>query len=183
MQLLAQGWGAEKAKQRHLRCAKPLVAQGVQWHALASSEDDQDQDQVQQLVRKHVRGIAAEWTIESHAGAVVARDAKQGIIGAVVVGAADFAGQVVALLQHLVVDPTWRGHGLGVVTLGMAHQLFDGMQKPTMYAGSCARPDARFYQRAGFTVLQPGEHLVFRGNPFPVQNSNQYYPCWFYRTW
>jgi hypothetical protein len=45
-------------------------------------------------------------------------------------------------------------------------------------------PDtAAFYQRAGFTVLDPGEPFPF---PFSKQaaiiaNSNPTYTCWFYR--
>lgn len=117
------------------------------------------------------------------AGAVVAFDPQGSVIGCAVVGAADFDGRAVMFLQHLVVEPRWRGRGVGAVTLGLLHQMlpFAGL---VATVGNCAAEDARFYQHAGFTVFQPGEPLELPvGAPVRLVVSNAHYPCWMVRSW
>jgi GNAT superfamily N-acetyltransferase len=85
----------------------------------------------------------------------------------------------VLILTNLVVEPSWRGKGVGVVLLGVIPQLL----QTSLTFGTCAPDTAAFHQRAGFTVLDPGEPFPF---PFSKQatiitNSNPTYTCWFYR--
>ncbi len=179
-QLLAQGWGFEKVKERHVRHAARLLEQGVQWEVM----EGHDRPVVERLVRANILGIPTSWTIDPAGGGVVARDSDGKVIGAVVAGAARFDdGQVVTFVRHLVVDPAWRGKGVGVVTLGVLHQLFSAEDQPVVFVGNCAPQDAKFYQRSGYTVLQPGEQLILPvGTPIAIGLSSQPYPCWFFRT-
>jgi GNAT superfamily N-acetyltransferase len=185
MQLLAQGWGLERSRDRHLRYARALVARDVQWRGI----DDADADAVARLVRENIRGIGEDWTLPAESGGVVAFTEADGIIGAMVIGAmgngAATAENTIAFVQHIVVEPAWRGCGVGVVTLGMADQVFRSQPVPAKhFIGCCAPEAARWYQRAGYTVLQPGEILVLPGEqPVPTVVTNEHYPCWFFRSW
>jgi GNAT superfamily N-acetyltransferase len=114
---------------------------------------------------------------------VVTRDAEGQLIGALVAGALSFeADKVVLLVRHLVVEPSWRGRGVGVVQLGVLPQVLG--RQPDLVIGNCEQDAAGFYQRAGFTVLEPGVPLPFPFGRQPmVQLTNEHYPCWFFRTY
>jgi hypothetical protein len=63
-------------------------------------------------------------------------------------------------------------------------QMLGGQGSPALTLGSCAPAEAQFYQRAGFTVLDPGAPLPFPlGRPVWLGNTNPDYPCSFYRRW
>ena len=85
-------------------------------------------------------------------------------------------------LDHLAVDEGWRGRGLGFVTLQLGDRV-PMPSKPVCQFGNIARDQARFFQRAGFTVFQPGEALQLPGASVALSSSSEPYPCMMYRTW
>lgn len=89
---------------------------------------------------------------------------------------------VASMIRSIVADPGWRGTGAGVVTLGLAHVPFSTENRPSVYMGNCAAADAKFYQRLGYTVLQPGEAFAapFMGGAEIAIGSEQY-PCLFFK--
>lgn len=178
-QLLRQGWSTDKARTRHLKYAHPLVEAGVTFRGMKHSE----RERTQQIVRAHVPGVE-EFTLVKegrHRGAVLAEDHDQQVIGVLALEAADIEGVPIAMINAVVTLPEHRGRGIGTVLLGVMDQLLIPQvgSAPELVAGNCAPEDARFYQRAGFTVLQPGEVLPF-GRGVQVREESEY-PCWFYR--
>ena len=175
------GWSLKKAATRQYEYAQELTDLGVAWRPMQRS----DRPAIERMVRAHVEG-AQKWSMETGAGAVVAIDANEDIIGAAVVMMVDFDGNVAALIQHLVVLPEWRGRGVGEVTLGVVQQLPGRVLAPgravSLFWGHCHPSAARFYQRAGYTVLQEGERFPVPFAPdVEIALSNPSYPCWFYR--
>ena len=178
-QLLAQGWSHQKVWKRHVSYAVDLGARGVTWRGL----EDSDEPAVEDLVRTHIDGIDPGWTIDDDSGGVVAIGPDQAIIAVLIAAGMKVHGRLIGFIRHLVVANDWRGLGVGAVTLGVAHQVFPVDQEPFMYIGGCAARSARFYQRVGYTVLQPGEPLLLPGAASALAPSNVHYPCWMYREW
>ncbi|WP_306971216.1 GNAT family N-acetyltransferase [Arthrobacter oryzae] len=157
MELLAQGWGPEKVRERFLGYAPKLVEAGVVFSAMQGS----DKAQVWSLIDEHVT-MPPGWKIAKEEGGIVARDSYGTLIGTLLMNAVGFDGPqgpaTLVSIRSLVVDPAWRGRGVGVVTLGMADRPLPS-HVPAFYLGNCAEADARFYQRLGYTVLRPGSEF------------------------
>lgn len=132
------------------------------WRHVARTEDS-DEPAAEDLVRTHIDGIDPGWTIDEDSGGVVAIGPDQVIIAVLIAAGMKMQGGLLGFIRHLVVADNWRGQGVGAVTLGVAHQVFPVDQEPFMYIGECAARSARFYQRVGYTVLQPGEPLLLPG--------------------
>ncbi|MCA4135482.1 GNAT family N-acetyltransferase [Arthrobacter sp. M4] len=181
MQLLAQGWGPEKVMDRYLRYARELVDAGVTFRAMKPA----DKPEAWSLISRHVT-MPSEWKIAKHEGGILAHDPGGKLIGALLMNGMSFDGpqgpQLMASIRSVVVDPGWRGRGVGVVTLGMADRPFHP-QRPSFYLGNCAEADARFYQRLGYTVLQPGAEfpLPLGAETIKVNITNPDYPCFFFQ--
>lgn len=176
--VLADGWDVGQVRDRHMRYAKDLVEAGVTFMHMTP----EDRPAVQRLVGEHITGAGV---VGAEEGGVVARDAEGRLVGALVVAGVSFEDQekVTLIIRHLVVEPDWRGRGVGVVQLGVLPQLLGG-RRPDLIIGNCTEESAGFYQRAGFDVLEAGVPLPFPfGRQAMVQLSNQEYPCWFFRTY
>lgn len=173
------GWDPERAIERHLRYARPLVDEGVTFEHVGATE----RPAVAQLIRQHI-AERERWRPDPAEGAFIALDPEERTIGTLVAGAAQFGGDIGLFVSYVVVEPGWRGRGVGTVLLGMLPKMLGGRGEPTLTVGSCALDGARFYQRAGFTVLDPGEPLPFPlGDGAWLANRNANYPCWFHRPW
>jgi len=171
--VLAPAWEYERVTGRHMNYASSLVADGVTFEATTAEE----KPSVLALVTEHIAG--AGHVIGEEQGGLVAKSEGL-IVGALVVGAAKFTEDIVCFIRYLVVEPTWRGRGVAVVLLGVLPQLIG--EDVSLTIGNCAVDAADFYQRAGFTVLEPGVPLPFPfGARAMVQLSNRHYPCWFFR--
>ncbi|WP_216871020.1 GNAT family N-acetyltransferase [Modestobacter excelsi] len=136
-----------------------------------------DEAPIERLVQAHIAG-GASFHFLPEEGGVAACDPDGQVIAGLVAAGAQFDSNVVIFIRHLVVDPAWRGQGVGVVALGVLPQL----KRAALYVGNCAANAARFYQRAGYTVLDPGQPLPFPfGKQAVLQLTNDQYPCWFYK--
>lgn len=178
-----EGWTFERAWQRHLRYARELMDAGVSWR----QSGPEDWPVVADLIREHVLG-AEEFhpQPDDPGGAVLTLDRDDSLIGALVMGAADFQGRLAVMVRYLAVSPDWRRRGVGAVSLGLLRQLLGtDADMIRLTFGSCAAGRAaRFYQHAGFTVLDPGTPLPFPlGSQALLGSMSSRYPCWFYRTW
>ncbi|MDO5867121.1 MULTISPECIES: GNAT family N-acetyltransferase [Paenarthrobacter] len=178
MQLLAQGWGSQKVQDRLRSYARNLDPE-VQFMTMNQS----DKAEARALIDEHVT-MQPGWTIPKDEGGVVARDVTGKMIGALLVRATGFDGRysVIIEIRAVAVDPQWRSKGLGVVLLGMADRPWHPSATP-FFLGNCAEADARFYQKLGYTVLQPGSEF-----PLPVGEhvinvaiGNPDYPCCFFK--
>jgi GNAT superfamily N-acetyltransferase len=166
-------WDPTRVQQRYLNYAHRLVDQGV---AFRTVQPD-DKAPIEQLVQAHIAG-SSSFRIRPEEGGVAALDAQGRVIAGLVIAGAQFNTDVVIFIRHLVVDPVWRGQGVGVVTIGVLPQVHNA----TFYMGNCAVNAARFYQRSGFTVLDPGQPLPFLfGKQTMMQLTNEHYPCFFYK--
>ena len=175
---IKEGWPQARVFERHLRYAQALVDDGFEFRPMDTSEDET----VTGLIRATVPG-AGSFTFDTHSGGIVALTSDQSIAGALVTGAVQFAEGPAAILRYLAVEPDWRGHGIGVVLLGILPQLFTD-QPLVLTFGNCAPTEATYYQRGGFTVLPPGLPLPMPvGNHALLANTSQHQPCWFYRGW
>ena len=178
---IKSGLGPKKVITRYMKYARQVVSAGVMFEGLNGTNGPQIRD----LIDAHVLGLEPGWQISPDDGGLVARDADGKIIGALLLSASQFQrpypGYVVGSIRAVAVDPVWRGRGVGVVLLGQAPKAYLPLE-PSFYMGNCARADADFYAKAGYTVLKPGEiiQLPF-GNQshFGVQSPE--YPCFFYR--
>lgn len=172
--ILLMGHEPDQVMTVHLKRARPLVDAGFVFTTMRS----EDRTVVQALITDH---IAGQRLLEEDDGAIVARHGER-VVGALVVGVVTFDEKKVAFVRTLVVEEAQRGQGLGQVLLGLLPQLMeDGLD---LSVGNCAEEGAGLYQRAGFTVLQPGVPLPFPfGEGALMQLSNEDYPCWFYRHW
>lgn len=181
MQLLAQGWGPTKVRDRYLGYARGLVDAGVTFAHM----DTSDKPDVWSLIDAHV-SMPAPWKIADEEGGIVARDSEGTLIGALLMSAVSFDSPrgpaALVTIRSLAVDPAWRGRGVGVVTLGMADRPVSSLG-PAFYLGNCAEADAKFYQRLGYTVLQPGANLPLDLGPegMRVAINNPDYPCCFFK--
>jgi GNAT superfamily N-acetyltransferase len=184
---MQEGWSFKAVQKRHQRYAERLVKhRGISFHSIAPG----DRGVIETLVRDHRVG-ASQFQLETHSkqgtdGWVAAHDKAGAVIAGLVANAIEVDSDIVASVRHLVVDPAWRGQGVGVVTLGMLPQLLQraGVRQPSMTIGGCAPNHARFFQRAGFTVLDSGEALPFPFvSPMDIYTPDEFYPCWFFRRW
>ena len=172
------GWDPERAIERHLRYARCLVDESVSFdHVLAH-----ERPAIAQLVQRNVAG-AELWEPDGDCGALVAADTDGNMVGALVAGGAEFTGKITLFVLYVAVEPDWRGRGVGTVLLGTLPQMLGERRGPALTVGSCAQEGARFYQRAGFTVLDPGEPLPFPLGGAWLANRNANHPCWFHRPW
>ena len=176
-----EGWNLDRVNERHLRYARELVDAGVTWDRAAAD----DWPMVTDMVRDHI--IAGDrFVVGPGDSALLARDVDGNTVGAIVVATEREGHRIVLAVRHLVVEPVWRGRGVGAVSLGLFAQMVgeEAGQVVLTYGACGVGKAARFYQHAGFTVLAPGQPLKhpFSGQAMIV-NNNEHYPCWFYRTW
>lgn len=166
-----------KVRRRHLKYALRAEHAGIQFEY-----GPQFDSVIEQLVRDHIVGMSADWTMAPQAGAIAAtRD--DSVLGGLIFGLAAFDDDFLAVVQHLVVAPKSRGQGIGSLLLGVAPQLTEKHTKgrPTWWIGQCEDKAAGYYQAAGFSVLAPREPLNLPvGRDALVTNANNHYNCWFY---
>lgn len=112
-------------------------------------------------------------------GTVVALDSDGGVIGALVLTAADFDGKCVMFLDSISIAPEWQRKGVGTVMLLAAQQLLPG--KVFFAAGHCDPTVAGFFAQAGYTVLHPGETLILPVGDDPGLIDLESDHAWFYR--
>jgi GNAT superfamily N-acetyltransferase len=182
MQLLARGWPFEKVHDRHMKYAQKLVNDGIAFRPYRQ----EDTEAVVTLLRSHIEGWR-QWYPNDSDGIVVAVDANDDLLGAAVIQAGDFQGNLWGFLTGMAVDPSARGRGIGVVLLGILHQLSPDGRTFEGFLGGCAPDHAKYYHRAGFTVLQPHEPLPFApaglDNAANLMNMNDDYPCQMFRKY
>ena len=174
-------WSVAKSRARHEGYALQLVKDGVKF----TGADDNHWRAIEHLVQEHIAGMS-DWVKlpQSQSGALVALDEHNNLIGAMVVDVASTDTEINTFIHHLVVEPSWRGRGVGVVLLGMVDQIIarhvPAEGRPVSYYGQCAPKDARFYQKAGYGVLQPQHQLIVMGTRIQLPNDSPH-PCWFLR--
>lgn len=185
--LLRKGWGRQRMNQEQIRLATPLVAQGIQFRPFPSPEAPSDV--VARFIASNIPGAAKSGTLQG----IATLDASGEIIGAValVPDRATWPGDpddqmLIIQVRYVAVAPQWRHQGVGTVMLCIMDQL-SATENITrrIFVGGCAPAEARFYQRAGFDVLQPGALLPgkYLGREGVHANGNSDYPCWILRTW
>ena len=185
--LLRKGWGAQKMREEQIRLATPLVAQGVQFVGFPSAEVEATA--VATFNAEMITGSTAEDNLQG----VAALDSNGTLIGAVTLGplisSPDHSPSektLAVLVRYLAVAPDWRHHGIGTVLLCIMDQHgVPGDVTRRVFFGGCAPEEARFYQRAGFDVLQPGTPVPgdVLGSGVDFANINAEYPCCFIRPW
>lgn len=181
---MVQKWNQAKTQERHLRCAKAALKAG---YSFALAQQDGQVEAVEALVRAHIHGVGEDWTVPQGSGVAVALDRDKNVAGGIVVELMESRGQQIAFLKHVVIAPDHRQEGLGVVLVGIAHQIVEPLYgtKSTYWLGQCEPGQADFYTRSGFTVMDPGQpatNVPGFGRGVEVLNGNDYYTCWFYRT-
>lgn len=184
---LRAGWGREKVTKEQIRLATPLVEQGVYFRGFPAKELE-----AAAVAEFNARIIDGPTRTDRLQG-VAALDGDGTLIGAVTLGTElwtpEYAPHETVLncmVRYLAVDPEWRGQGIGTVLLCIMDQqgIPDSVTRRVFYGG--CRPDAaRFYQRAGFDVLQPNTIMPapVLGRDEHLGNENADYSCWFIRTW
>lgn len=181
--LLRKAHSGKAVTLRYLDTVRSLTAKGVKFPYGAITPLEAE---AIQMIRAHVPGMS-NWTREPETGLMYAVDHDDALIGCLAVSAARFNASIQAAIRAVVVDPAWRGHGVGTALLGMVEQLVSQSADlvPDAVIGTCPETEAPFYQRSGFTVLAPGSALpseiagVGRGGL--LVNTGQKTPCWFYR--
>lgn len=176
MSLIRKGWSFDAVRRRHLENVHRAVARGVEFRHM----DLCHRAGAEQLVRQHIAG-ASDWVIPENIGGVVAtvQDVDDPI-GALVAGAVKYGQWTQVLVQYLVVDPAWRGTGVGVVLLGMIGQKVEPFPGAKVFVGGCAKEEARFYQHSGYDVYEPGHKLDVPYLPVPLtMPDDALFPCWF----
>lgn len=174
MLLLREGHSRRKVDERRLAYAKSLVADGYRWRKIC----DEDREEVVVLIRGQLAGLETEVLKDAEGGFVcVTRDGS--IVAAIVAAASRHEVGLVLWIRQLVVHPEHGRRGIGFVTLASAQALID--ERPVTIIGNCSEDAAAFYQKAGYSVSQPGETLALRGIA-AFQLANEEFPCWIWRT-
>lgn len=185
--LLRKGWGRRKMSEEQVRLATPLVAKGIEFRGFPTP--DVNTAQVAAFNAAHIAGPTTGGNLQG----VAALDPEGDVIGAVTLEPAlvtmphDPADQLLlAHIRYVAVAPQWRRQGIATVLLCIMDQ--QGIPETVtrrLFLGGCAPTEARFYQRAGFDVLQPGAVIPpeLLGAEEGFVNTNADYPCWFLRTW
>lgn len=169
--------GAEPAAvaARHLRAATALTAKGVSFR----TSDHSDSNPILDLAKSQIPGIETH-TIGDHEGGMIAESSEGELLGAAVIGVAQFGTTKTMFIRWVVTAPDHRGRGIATVLLGLAvHSgLVDDL---TIAVGSCSEEGAAFYANTGFTVLKPGVPLpigdLATGSMGAVGLDNQVFPC------
>lgn len=172
-------WDDKRVSERHLIHAQKAVADGIVFRPAAVD----DHPHANAILTGSISGFAP---IGSGHHTIVAADASGSIVGALAMGeVVRFDQGTLFLIRGLAVEPAWRGHGVGVVLLHIAKEQVRGPGR-NLHIGNCAPGlDARFYQRAGFTVLDPYQSLAIPLAPpdaprWDIPRGSSH-PCWFSR--
>lgn len=184
--MLLKGAAFERVRDRHLRYARALVDDHVTFRDDVVATDPR----VLALIRSEVRG-SAQFDPRDPTATITALSVEDDVIGACVVGVHLLSGapEPWVYVWQVAVDPGWRMRGIGTVLLTMLPQVVAGSAPdlPRLQGtyGACAPADARFYQRAGFDVLQPGLplSLLIAGTKPVVVHSRADHSCWMVRRW
>lgn len=173
--LLRKGWPFSKARERHVELATGLVAAGVEFWPIRPD----DRPAIESLVNRRLE-FDSPYKMDENAGGIRAV-ADGETIGAMVLEGIKVDGQgTVIRVTAVAVEPDWEGRGIGTVLLGMVQQV----ERSKVTYGGCTPEAARFYQRAGFDVLAPGEAVMLPiGDPRHLRSSNKHYPSFFIRSW
>lgn len=174
-QLLGLGFPPDDVVRRHVEASTELVAKGISWQPMKPAQ----RDQVTAFLAEQLPEAPQ---VEPSQAAVLALDADQQLVAAVVVGAMVFEEQLSVAVAHLAVAPQWRGQGLGLVTLQLAERV-DLPKRPTFFFANVAADQARFFRAAGYTVTQPGQAIIVPGAPVRLASSSDVFPCMAYRGW
>ncbi|MDP2712552.1 MAG: GNAT family N-acetyltransferase [Solirubrobacteraceae bacterium] len=176
----------ERVHARHMQYAGELVAGGVTFRNDIAATDSR----VLALIRTEVRG-SGNFDPRVSTVTITAFSDTDDVIGVCVAGVHTLGDsrEPWAYLWQLAVDPEWRMRGIGTVLLTMLPEvivsLTPAIARLNGIYGACAREDARFYQRAGFAVLQPGlplSLLLPAAQPWGTEASS-HYSCWIARPW
>ncbi|MCT1515299.1 GNAT family N-acetyltransferase [Dietzia cercidiphylli] len=181
--LLLKAHSGKAVTLRYFETVRSLTAEGVTFPYGAISPLA---EKSVQMIRAHVPGMS-QWAREAETGLMYAVDADGALIGCIAVSAARFDTSIQAAIRAVVVDQSWRGHGVGTALLGMVEQLVKQSADlvPNAVIGTCPEAEAPFYQRSGFTVLAPGfplpSEVAGAGHKGLLVNTGRETPCWFYR--
>lgn len=151
--MLRAGWSRPKVNDFYAVNALKLHTAGV----VFSPYKPADKHEVEALVSSTIADSEDFAIISGEMGGIVARD-RGDLVATLMLTVAEFDGALLVTIRDLATSPQHRGRGLGTVMLGLIWQItHDGFGRlPDATAGNCSLETARFYQRAGFTVLQPG---------------------------
>lgn len=179
--LLRLGWPRERVESDYLRLAADLTHSGYGIHAGTPAE----QAEAERLVALHLMSDP-QWRRPARdgSGTLVAIDASGTVVAALMFVAWAVEGEPpTATLTALAVHPSQRRRGLGLALMGALPRYMQQRigRAPGFTHGTCSPDAARFYQRAGCTVLQPGEPLPFLDTD--LINPDEGYPCHFTRDW
>jgi GNAT superfamily N-acetyltransferase len=171
-------WDPERVTERYLRYARPLVEAEVGFQKL----ERRDHAAVERLVRTEVPAMEDFAVSSVWSGGVTAHAKDEDLVGTIVVTGMSHGDRAAMMVEAIAVEPAWRGRGIGVVLLGVLPLVLPS-QHVEFYYGMCNPREARFYQRAGYTVLEPGMALPFPigEDPPAFVNTTTTHPCWFYR--
>lgn len=171
--LLRAAWSQERAEDRHVAYATELVKAGLEFRPI----DDRSRIDAERLVNDRVK-FDTEFRMAEAAGGIRVVDGSE-TVAVMILEGVEWEGEGAAVrVTAVAVAPSHEGRGIGTVLLGMVPQVHPAK----LIYGGCSVNGARLYQRAGFSVLAPGEALPFMfSGGLRILSSNRDYPCWFFR--
>lgn len=182
MQLQRRGHPFEKVRKRHRAYAQELVNEDIYFQSRI------DGGETNNLIRRRLPSMDT-FTVAETDGVIGSLSKEEELLGVLVVALAEFDGSSVAFIRGLAVEEGHQGRGIGTVLLGLIDQMTDkdaGGRKLAGVVGSCAVDEDAFYQKAGYTVLQPGQPMPWLYGAQAgtrLENSNPTHDCWFYREY
>lgn len=172
------GWAATSTAvvyRTHMSRARDLLARGV----IMRRYELTDVARVNELLADVGHHTRVQESDDEPRGVLLAEHPHHGLMGAVVVTAANVQGRAIVFVDAIATAERWRNAGVASVLLNMVGQI---LPAPIEFvAGHCAPDVAPFFAQAGFTVLRPGVDLAV-----PVPGDTKLFAgmddeAWFYR--